>query len=946
MRQAGLLDTAADQPPQAGFGTFSTGSGPYSDQVTGLTEHVAPSCTGTGSDGNRVQAMYVRETDQADRYAEVLPVILNELQSVDDVFAASAKRTGGGKRVRWVHAQCSPSVLNVVVPNGALTTTFHASATALRNLGYNRADRKYLTFSDSTTGLGSPLTCGLAEFYADSTPTADNYNNGAASTIARINTQCWVRGTHSTAAHELAHSLGAVQPTAPNGSDYGHCDDEADLMCYYDGTIRDGAAMAMRDVCPADEEDLLDCGKDDYFHTDPPAGNYLSEHWNVADSSFLDTVTALSDPPALDLTASAAAAETGDTVTYTATTDPGAGLTWEVSRPTCVEHTSTTTLTINCPYNNAGDLLVRATAAQSGLRSTAAKILTITRTAPLDAWVFSEDADLFATQPYTEEVAIEGGKAPFTYTWTSDNTACTVQGDSNGVRFTRTCPVSSIGETSGSEVIVISADQQQITVTEEKIVLAPPPTVSLNAPASIVAGTTGFMTATVSNGGTSPTYAWSSERDWLTGSTATTSAHVEPPVGATGTDTVTFTVTAADGRSASRSATYTVAPGLGLSVTSADTVVPGTSIQLTATPSKGATVTWDKSHPCSLSGTSGTTVTLTCPSSADPGEMWVSATATNGYETATVYRFITVYDPVPAPNISISMASSGVLGQATHATVSNTGGPIQSYSWSTSRPDCIAAGAGASTATIQCPLHENTGDVKVSLSVVAPDGDSATAYATITMTTRPVRIEIGSSTGSTPVASGTPVRVVGRVVDALSGVGSRAAMTLEASEIGGQGWAKIDVRTESSGEYAWSWTARTTTLLRLSVAGAGVSSAYLLVVGSTTPPPSTPTSPPPAPGKQASVVTIKPKDKNPTKFIGVAKATNGAAIRSATMALQVKWKGAKKFTTLKRATTSHSGKVVITYKVKKSGTFRYRFAGQVGYKPDMSPTVKVKGSGS
>ena len=45
--------------------------------------------------------------------------------------------------------------------------------------------------------------------------------------------------------------------------------------------------MPLRSVCAEAHERLLDCGNDDYFHTDPPADSYLATHWNVAASSFL-----------------------------------------------------------------------------------------------------------------------------------------------------------------------------------------------------------------------------------------------------------------------------------------------------------------------------------------------------------------------------------------------------------------------------------------------------------------------------------------------------------------------------------------------------------------------------------------------------------------------------------------------------------------------------------
>ena len=44
---------------------------------------------------------------------------------------------------------------------------------------------------------------------------------------------CW---TGLVTAHELTHTMGAVQPTAPHKTDKGHCWDGQDDMCYADGS--------------------------------------------------------------------------------------------------------------------------------------------------------------------------------------------------------------------------------------------------------------------------------------------------------------------------------------------------------------------------------------------------------------------------------------------------------------------------------------------------------------------------------------------------------------------------------------------------------------------------------------------------------------------------------------------------------------------------------------
>ncbi|HEX3301601.1 MAG TPA: hypothetical protein VHR64_01890, partial [Thermomicrobiales bacterium] len=178
--------------------------------------------------------------------------------------------------LRFVHdANCNITVTKVTLsPQG--DDDIWTTTDELQALGYGRDDRKYMVFLDKN----EYYLCGQGLTYTDDSVGQSNFNNIYTS-WAVIYNGCWSDGT--TAAHELGHALGAVQDSAPNASGYGHCTDEWDVMCYADGT-----PLPMRTVCGDYSHDArLDCGHNDYFHTNPPSGNYLATHWNVANSRFL-----------------------------------------------------------------------------------------------------------------------------------------------------------------------------------------------------------------------------------------------------------------------------------------------------------------------------------------------------------------------------------------------------------------------------------------------------------------------------------------------------------------------------------------------------------------------------------------------------------------------------------------------------------------------------------
>jgi hypothetical protein len=324
--------------------------------LAGLARHVPPSCTGTGTDGNRVQVMYAVEKGQPDRYSEVLTAIRSWVADVDDTIAVSAQKTGGNLRVRWVHKNCVPVVTHVVLPAGGLGS-FSSTITALRKLGYTDQARKYLVFADATR------LCGVAQLYKDSA-VSDNANDGKYAMYGRVDSPCWTfkANWHSVPAHETIHMLGGVQDTAAHSTASGHCNDDADVMCYDDG----GPNSRIGTVC-ASEEGLLDCRNDDYFSARPASGSYLDRNWNSADSSFLDRVDSAPAGPRTAIKGAESVRPGLSTVYKAAPVGEGVSYRWTASPASCLPGgRAAATVTLACPSWRTGTVTLTLAASRPG----------------------------------------------------------------------------------------------------------------------------------------------------------------------------------------------------------------------------------------------------------------------------------------------------------------------------------------------------------------------------------------------------------------------------------------------------------------------------------------------------------------------------------------------------------------------------------------------------
>lgn len=247
------------------------------DAESAVAPRAAPSvlCLDDGVSGPRVQLVYVRRNDRPSRYAELLPNFRRFAAEMDLIFNQSARKTGGTLRIRYVtDATCQVDVKELVVAPPSLEG-FGSLIQKMENAGYDELDRKYLMLVDER------VYCGVATYaggrHADKPDTQSHDFTG----YGRVDVPCWDAGSM---AHELSHTLGAVQLSAPNTSGGGHCIDEWDVLCYSDQPFK----PRMRIVCEDGTQDFrLDCGNDDYFAANPAPGSYLDRYWNMARSRYL-----------------------------------------------------------------------------------------------------------------------------------------------------------------------------------------------------------------------------------------------------------------------------------------------------------------------------------------------------------------------------------------------------------------------------------------------------------------------------------------------------------------------------------------------------------------------------------------------------------------------------------------------------------------------------------
>jgi len=256
------------------------------------------------------------------------------------------------------------------------------------------AQRTFVVWADDLRPAG-PGVIGLAQTPPDDTPGPDNAANfawGLHAVVYGTGDSTFMESealTVHAVLHEMTHTLGAVQSTAPHTTGAGHCTDGYDVMCYDDGGPN--AGLYNTAACPDPGAPFTlnyDCGANDYFAVAPLAGSYLATHWNTYDSVFLCEVDfCTNNPPTAAIRSSTSQVVAGNSLTLDASgsTDdqPGLRYKWDVDGDGAPDADTGTTPRYTFAYASPGTYSATARVTDSdGLTRTASTPITVTAPPP------------------------------------------------------------------------------------------------------------------------------------------------------------------------------------------------------------------------------------------------------------------------------------------------------------------------------------------------------------------------------------------------------------------------------------------------------------------------------------------------------------------------------------------------------------------------------------
>ena len=280
---------------------------------------------GAAGDAPHIKVVYAYASDVGDRFG----LYGSAIQRYTKAAAAKVALTSD-KTLRLDRgSSCGSAFLDIQTVALGHPIAYYATHSVLADIQSRLPDRPgvdYLVFVDFALPV---LSAAAGTWAADDSPWATNVANvGAHSRFAYLEgggadffgSEQLASQYADQVLHEVMHTLGAVQPSAPHFSGGAHCYELYDVMCY---TPKDGTVDEYLRNCDLIGEapnpgKPLDCGADDYFNPSPPPGSYLAAHWNAYDSGFLCTLSRCDRAPAAPAARLAVVAGDGQSVTVSA----------------------------------------------------------------------------------------------------------------------------------------------------------------------------------------------------------------------------------------------------------------------------------------------------------------------------------------------------------------------------------------------------------------------------------------------------------------------------------------------------------------------------------------------------------------------------------------------------------------------------------------------------
>jgi hypothetical protein len=358
--QASMRGRAAEPTAPWIADTWCGQTPPPLDDVEHRTQGSAPT----------FKVVYAHATDWPDGFATYAPVIQRAMRTA----AGYVLQASGGRQSLRIDLGTSCGAQYVDIADVELPLTnqqyllmpwqqrFNTISGQVKDIvGIKPLQNNVVIFADHT--LGSDGVSGVGDIVSDDTPGPANLANqlGRSALLFGDGSPGFapqaVNSLGHAILHEMSHTIGAVQLSAPHSTGAAHCYDGLDVMCYNDG----GFAWRPMTVC---QQLSYDCGGDDYYNPSPSPGSYLATHWNLASSSLVcqaascGTATAAIAPTPHVIVTGPSSLPAPGPVTVQATDDSGAAVVaWRIAtdgqdinaQPWQPAKTDTLTTTLSSP---------------------------------------------------------------------------------------------------------------------------------------------------------------------------------------------------------------------------------------------------------------------------------------------------------------------------------------------------------------------------------------------------------------------------------------------------------------------------------------------------------------------------------------------------------------------------------------------------------------------